>query len=61
MRRLARLVALEGVTAGSMGERAKAWLGLRPPLTPEELEAEPETVPLDLSGLSQAARDWLTR
>ena len=59
-KREARLSALEAGTGGELSERAKAWLGLRGPLTAEEEAAERVGV-VDRSKLSAQLREWLQR
>jgi hypothetical protein len=59
----ARLARLEASRPSAMSERARAWLGLRPPLTEAELASEPELEwsAVDWSRFSPAARAWLKR
>jgi hypothetical protein len=60
MRNRARLERLERSNGVQLSERAKAWLGQRPPLTPEEEAAEPVR-PVELASLPKRLRDRLTR
>lgn len=53
-----RLAKLETKTP-RLSERAKAWLGMRPALTAEEVAAEPEQASVDPSVLSPQLRAWL--
>jgi len=57
----ARLARLEVSMTHDLGERVKAWLGLRGPLTAEEEAAESVVAEVDLSGCSPELRAWLTR
>lgn len=59
-RQVARVAGLEATHRQiSLSERVRAWLGLRPPLTPEELAAEPdEDATADQSEWSPQLRDW---
>lgn len=55
-----RVHRLEQGTTTKLSERVRAWLGQRPPLTAEEEAAEPVPA-VDLAGLSQGLREWLSR
>jgi hypothetical protein len=55
-----RLAKLEGSRA-ELSEGVKAWLGLRPPLSSEELAAEPVGGEVDLSCYSPELREWIRR
>lgn len=59
----ARLSRLESSPRNCLTERAKAWLGLRGPLSAEEEAAEPlrDRSAVDLSGCSPELRQWLAR
>lgn len=57
MNRIQRLSKLEA-GAESLSERVKAWLGMRPALTPEEKAEKPEAT-IDALKLSPAMRKWL--
>ena len=54
----ARLAKLEAARP-QLSERARAWLGLRPPLAADELAKELPSAPVDLESLSPALRRWL--
>lgn len=56
-----RLTKLEVQSGAELSERARAWLGLRGPLSAEEEAAEPlgGASALDLSGCSLELREWL--
>jgi hypothetical protein len=56
-----RLAKLEALEPQNLSERARAWLGQRPPLTPEEEAAEPPVDPdaVDMSGWSGGLKRWL--
>jgi hypothetical protein len=58
MRNSARLERLERSNGVQLSERSKAWLGQRPPLTPQEEAAEPVRL-VDLATLPKRLRDWL--
>jgi hypothetical protein len=60
MRNRARLERLERGGGVQLSERAKAWLGQRLPLTPEEEAAEPVRL-VDLATLLKRLREWLVR
>lgn len=61
MKRDARLARLEAAEPVGLSERVKAWLGQRPPLSPEELAAKCDPEPVDLARLSPELQQWLGR
>jgi hypothetical protein len=59
----ARIAKLEAGKGVELSERAKAWLGMRPPLTAEEDAVLPRVDPatVDRSNWSPQMREWLGR
>lgn len=61
----ARIAKLEAGQPGHLSEAARAWLGLRPPLSDAERAAHDTEMarlgPPDTSGWSREARVWLGR
>lgn len=59
--RVAKLEA--GGSNAKLSERAKAWLGLRPPLTAEEQAADPaiDLASVDRSAWSPELKAWLAQ
>jgi hypothetical protein len=61
MNKTQRLARLEAICTTGLSERAKAWLGQRPPLTPAEEAECPDLGNPDLSGCSPELREWLSQ
>lgn len=55
-----RLAKLEADSPSGLSEAAKAWLGMRPPLTAnEQATHDAQRQPVNIEGMSPELRQWL--